>query len=149
MVESVIYNAMNKCKKQEIYYSTPKKLTWLSRPVYTQRIIISTLFTDLNKGKLLDTISKLNIVDYLEPLYKSIFLELRDYILGNTQEGKVDYNKYFTEISSKNDELLEGIITDIHMKSYELEDIEDGQIEELLTEQVDTLKEYAMVTSEV
>ena len=117
MVESVIYNAMNKCKKQEIYYSTPKKLTWLSRPVYTQRIIISTLFTDLNKGKLLDTISKLNIVDYLEPLYKSIFLELRDYILGNTQEGKVDYNKYFTEISSKNDELLEGIITDIHMKS--------------------------------
>ena len=149
MVESVIYNTMNKCKKQEIYYSTPKKLTWLSRPVYTQRIIISTLFTDLNKGKLLDTISKLNIVDYLEPLYKSIFLELRDYILGNTQEGKVDYNKYFTEISSKNDELLEGIITDIHMKSYELEDIEDGQIEELLTEQVDTLKEYAMVTSEV
>lgn len=149
MVESVIYNAMNKCKKQEIYYSTPKKLTWLSRPVYTQRIIISTLFTDLNKGKLLDTISKLNIVDYLEPLYKSIFLELRDYILGNTQEGKVDYNKYFTEISSKNDELLEGIITDIHMKSYELEDIEDEQIEELLTEQVDTLKEYAMVTSEV
>lgn len=149
MVESVIYNAMNKCKKQEIYYSTPKKLTWLSRPVYTQRIIISTLFTDLNKGKLLDTISKLNIIDYLEPLYKSIFLELRDYILGNTQEGKVDYNKYFTEISSKNDELLEGIITDIHMKSYELEDIEDEQIEELLTEQVDTLKEYAMVTSEV
>ena len=149
MVESVIYNAMNKCKKQEIYYSTPKKLTWLSRPVYTQRIIISTLFTDLNKGKLLDTISKLNIVDYLEPLYKSIFLELRDYILGNTQEGKVDYNKYFTEISSKNDELLEGIITDIHMKSYELEDIEDEQIEELLTEQVDTLKEYAMATSEV
>ena len=149
IVESVIYNAMNKCKKQEIYYSTPKKLTWLSRPVYTQRIIISTLFTDLNKGKLLDTISKLNIVDYLEPLYKSIFLELRDYILGNTQEGKVDYNKYFTEISSKNDELLEGIITDIHMKSYELEDIEDEQIEELLTEQVDTLKEYAMVTSEV
>ena len=149
MVESVIYNAMNKCKKQEIYYSTPKKLTWLSRPVYTQRIIISTLFTDLNKGKLLDTISKLNIVDYLEPLYKSIFLELRDYILGNTQDGKVDYNKYFTEISSKNDELLEGIITDIHMKSYELEDIEDEQIEELLTEQVDTLKEYAMVTSEV
>lgn len=149
MVESVIYNAMNKCKKQEIYYSTPKKLTWLSRPVYTQRIIISTLFTDLNKGKLLDTISKLNIVDYLEPLYKSIFLELRDYILGNTQDGKVDYNKYFTEISSKNDELLEGIITDIHMKSYELEDIEDEQIEELLTEQVDTLKEYAMATSEV
>lgn len=149
MVESVIYNAMNKCKKQEIYYSTPKKLTWLSRPVYTQRIIISTLFTDLNKGKLLDIISKLNIVDYLEPLYKSIFLELRDYILGNTQDGKVDYNKYFTEISSKNDELLEGIITDIHMKSYELEDIEDEQIEELLTEQVDTLKEYAMVTSEV
>ena len=149
MVESVIYNAMNKCKKQEIYYSTPKKLTWLSRPVYTQRIIISTLFTDLNKGKLLDTISKLNIIDYLEPLYKSIFLELRDYILGNTQEGKVDYNKYFTEISSKNDELLEGIITDIHMKSYELEDIEDEQIEELLTEQVDTLKEYAMATSEV
>ena len=35
------------------------------------------------------------------------------------------------------------------MKSYELEDIEDEQIEELLTEQVDTLKEYAMVTSEV
>ena len=61
----------------------------------------------------------------------------------------MDYNKYFTEISSKNDELLEGIITDIHMKSYELEDIEDEQIEELLTEQVDTLKEYAMVTSEV
>jgi len=149
MVESVIYNAMNKCKKQEIYYSTPKKLTWLSRPVYTQRIIISTLFTDLDKGKLLDTISRLNIVDYLEPLYKSIFLDLRDYILGNTQEGKIDYNKYFTEISSKNDELLEGIITDIHMKSYELEDIEDEQIEELLTEQVDTLKEYAMATSEV
>lgn len=147
--ESSIYNTMNQCKKMDLTYSQPKQLTWLSRPVYTQRIIISTLFSDLDKYKLLDTMQRLNIIEYLEPFYKNILLELRNYILSNNIDGKVDYNNYFTTISSKNDEFLEGIITDIHMKSYELEDIEDDQIEELLYEQIDTLKEYNLVESEV
>ena len=38
----------------------------------------------------------------------------------------------------------EDIVNDIHMKSYELEDISEEDLEQLLLEQIEVLKEYSI-----
>lgn len=145
--EDSIYKAIKKCNKDEIRYQSESKITWLERPVYAQRIILSTFFADFNIYNLLDCIEKLDISSYMEPFYNKILNSLKDYILKNIIDGKVDYNNYFTDILTYNDKYLEDVITDIHMKSYELEDIEESQLKELLEEQIETLRNYDMSVS--
>lgn len=142
--ETTIYKAMKECQKKDIYFQQDKKITWLDRPVFVQRMIISTFFANFNKYNLLNYIDSLKIDSYMEPYYGNILNRLMSYVLRNIKDGEVDYNEFFTEISSKQDNILEDIINDIHMKSYELEDIPEEDLEQLLLEQIDILKEYSM-----
>lgn len=147
--EDSIYKAVKKCNRDNIEYKNDSKITWLEKPVFTQRIILSTFFADFDIYDLINYIEKLEISKYMEPFYNKILNDLKNYVLKNVKDGKVDYNKYFTKISSYEDNYIEDVITDIHMKAYELEDIDDSQLEDLLKEQIETLRNYSINREEI
>lgn len=128
-----------------------ENITYDSRPVFAQKILLSTCFApNFNniKAKLLISV---NALDKMQPLYKKIFQELLSpYIDKYYLEHKkvnVDYSHFFSDITYNDNinEELKKIIIDIYMKAEMLEDFEDSDLDELIGEQIETLDEYVFV----
>ena len=126
-------------------------ISYDTRPVFAQKILLSTCFAN-NFNQLKTTfLVGMNALEYMEPFYKMIYNDyISPYIKKYINEPKVDFTDFFSELSC-NDEinpLIKKSIMDIYMKTEVYEDLDDSDSEELIDEQIETLKEYAIPTSE-
>ena len=122
-----------------------KNLTWDSRPVYAQKILLSMCFCpNFNTLKVLGYI-KMFALKYMEQFYKNIFNDyIYEYVKDNKDKLPIDYNSFFSElIYNKNiNNVIKDIIMDIYFKVDTLEDFTEEDVEDLIKEQIETLQEY-------
>ena len=122
-----------------------KNLTWDSRPVYAQKILLSMCFCpNFNTLKVLGYI-KMFALKYMEQFYKNIFNDyIYEYVKNNKDKLPIDYNSFFSElIYNKNiNNVIKDIIMDIYFKVDTLEDFTEEDVEDLIKEQIETLQEY-------
>ncbi len=120
-------------------------ITWDSRPIYAQKILLSTCFApNFDNFKACAELI-IRAQQYLDPFYKKILTEIiSPYILQFGPNKKIDFTEFFTKIlyDTNVSEIERKTITDIYMKVEQLEDFDNNELDELIDEQCDTLKEY-------
>ena len=145
---------------RKIKYYTEKQdkinaenITWDTRPIFAQKILLSMCFCDNFDVMLVLGQISLKAKEYFEPFYKSIF---EDYIykyaynwVKEYGDTPIDFTDFFTEINSENtNNLIRKTIMDAYFKAENLEDFTNEDIEELIDEQLESLTEYALPTYE-
>ena len=145
---------------RKIKYYTEKQdkinaenITWDTRPIFAQKILLSMCFCDNFDVMLVLGQISLKAKEYFEPFYKSIF---EDYIykyaynwVKEYGDTPIDFTDFFTEINSENtNSLIRKTIMDAYFKAENLEDFTNEDIEELIDEQLESLTEYDLPTYE-
>lgn len=150
--ENNIYTAIKRyTTKQDQLQSA--NITWDSRPVYAQKILLSMCFNP--NFDTINVITKIKILatDYMEPLYKNIFNNyIYEYIKKYRNEKNkdiIDFNDLFSELEYNKDssKIISDIIRECYLKTDIFEDLDNDDVNELIEEQIDTLKEYVIDTS--
>ena len=145
---------------RKIKYYTEKQdkinaenITWDTRPIFAQKILLSMCFCDNFDVMLVLGQIALKAKEYFEPFYKSIF---EDYIykyaynwVKEHGDVPIDFTDFFTEINSENtNNLIRKTIMDAYFKAENLEDFTNEDVEELINEQLESLVEYDLPTYE-
>lgn len=129
-----------------------ENITWDNRPVYAQKNLLSLCFCENFNILRVALAIKYQALEYMEPFYKEIFSDiLEPYIQANIVDNKVDYSNLFLDLNydSNINELIRKTIYDICMKTENFEDFDAEDLEDLIFEQIETLKEWSVPTSEV
>lgn len=133
-------------KKIKNYIERKEKLdteniTWDSRPVFAQKILLSICFAP-NFNNVVAT-QKVSFMakDYMEPFYRNILKDIIEpYILKHK-----NFNELFSDIMYNDNvsEVTRKTLLDIYLKVEQLEDFEPDDLEYLIQEQIETLEEYS------
>ena len=84
----------------------------------------------------------------MEDFYKNILCDIIAPYIDNqykeTGSESINFDKFFSEIVHNKDidTTIQNTIVDCYMKSEQLEDLDDEDLEELISEQISTLKDY-------
>lgn len=158
LVSNVLMIPQNDIYKKIKWYTENKdkleseNITWDNRPIYAQKTLLSLCFCD-NFNTVRTALAIKNFaLEYMEPFYKELFSNIiKPYIETHVVDNKVDYNDFFLDINYNKDinELTRKTLYDIYMKIENFEDFDPEDVEELIFEQVETLKEWSVPTSEV
>lgn len=126
-------------------------LTWDSRPIYAQKILLSICFcSNFNIPKIVSYIY-IKATENMDNYYKNIFLNiLLPYISKFKQNETVTFNDFFNELLYNDiDEEIRKTLTDVYLKAEQLEDFTDEEAEMLVDEQIQTLKEYVITEQKI
>lgn len=124
--------------------------TFDNRPIYAQKILLSTCFCPNFSNVRAVADIKLYAVNLLEPFYKNIFLELIYPYVAQKQTSKVDFKDFFNDLiyNENISELVKKTVIDIYMKIENFEDFEESDLDDLIKEQIETLREYSIPTEQ-
>lgn len=141
---------------RKIKYFTEKQdklntenISWDSRPIFAQKILLSMIFCpNFDTYRVLALIN-FNVLNLMDSFYKSIFTE---YIFKYVDEWikqygqtPINFSKLFSDLKYNNtNELIYKTIMDIYFKIENFEDLTNDDLDDLVQEQVDTLKEYVI-----
>lgn len=141
---------------RKIKYFTEKQdklntenISWDSRPIFAQKILLSMIFCpNFDTYRVLALIN-FNVLNLMDSFYKSIFTE---YIFKYVDEWikqygqtSINFSKLFSDLKYNNtNELIYKTIMDIYFKIENFEDLTNDDLDDLVQEQVDTLKEYVI-----
>lgn len=132
-------------KKEKIDASN---LKWDSKPIYAQKILVSACFAKNFPQYKACSLVYLYAFKHMDDFYKMIMSQhIIPYISAEhkkTDSEKISFDRFFSEIMHNDniDNLIKDTIMDCYMKSEQLSDLEEEDLEELIVEQVSTLKEY-------
>lgn len=119
-----------------------ENITWDNKPVYAQKVLLSIcLAPNFDHKKSLSLVS-LYAENLMEPFYKNILNDIiKPFILA--QSKNIDLNEMFTNINYGGvDDVVKQTIINCYMKIDQFEDFTDEDLEELIQEQCETLKEW-------
>lgn len=119
-----------------------ENITWDNKPVYAQKVLLSIcLAPNFDYKKSLSLVS-LYAENLMEPFYKNILNDIiKPFILS--QSKNVDLNEMFTNVNHGGvDDVVKQTIINCYMKIDQFEDFTDEDLEELIQEQCETLKEW-------
>ena len=119
-----------------------ENITWDNKPVYAQKVLLSIcLAPNFDYKKSLSLVS-LYAENLMEPFYKNILNDIiKPFILS--QSKNVDLNEMFTNVNHGGvDDIVKQTIINCYMKIDQFEDFTDEDLEELIQEQCETLKEW-------
>lgn len=137
-------------RKVKIYIEKQDKqtlddITYDSRPVFIQKILLSMCFApNFNNYSIMNNIILL-AKEHLEPFYKNILINIiQPYIISHKNDEHIDFTQFFSNIMYSDDikELERKTILDIYLKTEQLEDFTQDDVENLLDEQINILKTY-------
>lgn len=124
-------------------------VTWDSRPVFIQKMLLSMCFApNFNNYSTASNISFLT-QDYIEPFYKNLLNNLIiPYIKKQGAVEHTDFKAFFEDVlyNENISELERETLTDIYMKTEQLEDFTQDDVQELIEEQLSILKQYKYTT---
>lgn len=143
--ENDIYRKIKiKLDNKEIEKS--KNITWDNRPVYAQKILLSTCFAPNFDNKKAVLLLSLHAESLMESFYKNIFNDLVKPYIQKSETDKIDFNEFFTELNYNEDisELVKKTIMDIYVKIEQFEDFNNNDLESLIQEQCETLQEWSV-----
>ena len=128
-----------------------ENLTWDSRPIYAQKILLSCCFSkNFNIPKIASYIY-IKASEHMDKYYRSIFLNIILPYISKFKTEEIDFSEMFNELlySDSIDEEIRKTITDVYLKSEQLEDFDDEDAEPLVEEQIQTLKEYVITEQKI
>lgn len=150
--ENDIYRKLKYYTEKQDKINT-ENITWDSRPVYAQKILLSMCFCQnlCLKEVLAYIVTK--ALRYMEPFYTTIFNNyIFEYVkkwVKENGEAPVDFTEFFNDLNSEDsNNLIRKTIMDAYFKAENLEDFTDEDIEELVSEQCESLMEYSIPTYE-
>ena len=126
------------------------------RPIYAQKIIISSIFYENFSISRVFMLIKCRAISYMEEKYKEICRIIYAYvnkncsINGNTKTEEVDFSKFINEIEYREDitDNIRETIMDCYLKREQLEDLTNDDLDDLIVEQVESIKEFCAVKQE-
>ena len=131
---------VEKQDKQALY-----NITYDSRPVFIQKMLLSMCFApNFDNHSIMNSIILL-AKEYLEPFYKNILINIiKPYIDKNKNNKPIDFTVFFSDVlyNENIEDLERKTILDIYLKTEQLEDFTQNDVEELLKEQINILKTY-------
>lgn len=145
--ETDIYKKIKFFEQKQNKLNT-SNITWDSKPVYAQKILISTCFCNIfDTNEVIIAIKCSEALEKMEEYYKNIFLNyILPYVGSKEQQSlpKVDYTEFFNNITNNKDisDEIKETIMDCYFKSESLEEFEPDDYRNLIQEQIDTLDEY-------
>lgn len=151
--ENDIYRKL-KYRVQQEEKEQNENITYDSRPVFAQKILLSTLFAPNFNNVNAKFIISVNALENMQALYKNIFKDIvSPYIekqFLKTKNTHINYSEFFSDLNYNENiqEDIKKILIDIYMKTEMLEDLDDSDLEELIEEQIETLKEYVFTETE-
>lgn len=132
-------------KKEKI---NSENLKWDSKPIYAQKILISICFAKNFPQYKACSLVYLYAYKHMDDFYKML---LSEYIIPyiseehkKTNDEKISFDRFFSEFihNESTDNLIKDTIIDCYMKSEQLSDLDEEDLDELIKEQVITLKEF-------
>ena len=141
-------------RKVKIYVEKQDKIetenvTWDSRPVFIQKMLLSMCFApNFNNYSTASNILFL-AQDYMEPFYKNMLNNLvLPYIKQQGNIEHTDFKPFFDDLmyNDKVNDIERETLTDIYMKTEQLEDFTQDDVQELVEEQLNILKQYKYTT---
>ena len=126
-----------------------ENITWDSRPVFVQKMLLSMCFApNFNNFSTASNILFL-AQDYMEPFYKNMLNNLiLPYIKQQGDIEHIDFKPFFDDLmyNDKVNDVERETLTDIYMKTEQLEDFTQDDVQELIEEQMNILKQYKYTT---
>ena len=126
-----------------------ESITWDSRPVFVQKMLLSMCFApNFNNFSTASNILFL-AQDYMEPFYKNMLNNLiLPYIKQQGDIEHTDFKPFFDDLmyNDKVNDVERETLTDIYMKTEQLEDFTQDDVQELIEEQMNILKQYKYTT---
>lgn len=144
-------------RKVKIYVEKQDKqaldnITYDSRPVFIQKMLLSMCFApNFDNHSIMNSIILL-AKEYLEPFYKNILINIiKPYIDKNKNNKPIDFTVFFSDVlyNENIEDLERKTILDIYLKTEQLEDFTQNDVEELLKEQINILKTYKYRESDI
>ena len=138
-------------KKIKFYEQKQNKLntaniTWDSKPVYAQKILLSMCFCekfDLNRV-MCSIVTE--TIDKMEEFYQNIFKNIIYPYVYNKRwsKEKFTYSYFFNDLPNNSDisDEIKKTIMDCYFKSESLEEFDSDDYLDLIREQLETLEEY-------
>lgn len=148
--ENDIYKKL-KYRTQQKEKAQLEDVTYDKRPVFAQKVLLSICFAPNFNNIEATLMVGVNTKDKMEPFYRNIF---NDYILpyvaqykknhGDDNCTSVDFSDLFSSINHDENisSQIKSTILDAYMKTEMFEDFDNGDLYDLIEEQLDTLKEY-------
>ena len=126
-----------------------ENITWDSRPVFVQKMLLSMCFApNFNNFSTASNILFL-AQDYMEPFYKNMLNNfILPYIKQQDNVEHTDFKPFFDDLmyNDKVNDVERETLTDIYMKTEQLEDFTQDDVQELIEEQINILKQYKYTT---
>lgn len=144
-------------RKVKIYVEKQDKLEtenvkWDSRPVFVQKMLLSMCFApNFNNFSTASNISLL-AQDYMEPFYKNMLNNLViPYIKNQGDKEHTDFKPFFDDLmyNESVSDIERETLTDIYMKTEQLEDFTQEDVPDLIEEQLNILKQYKYTTVDI
>lgn len=120
-----------------------ENITWDNKPVYAQKVLLSIcLAPNFNYKRALSLVS-LYAENLMEPFYKNILNNIIKPLILSQNTSEINLNEMFTDINHGDiDNIIKQTIINCYMKVEQFEDLTEDDLEELIQEQCETLKEW-------
>lgn len=125
-------------------------ITWDSRPVYAQKVLLSMCFAPQFNTIQTALLINQKVLEYMEPFYKNVFKLVLNYIVQHRSDTNISFKEFFNNVSYDDDisDVEKKVLSEAYMKVDNFEDLDSDDLPELIDEQIETLKEYVLPTSE-
>lgn len=145
--ENDIYRAIKKYTEKTIMEAN-NNITWETKPVYAQKIMLSSIFYNKFDTIRAGTYIAMKALNLLEGYYRYIFKDIiAPFILKEDfKNGKLTFKDFLNDVQYDDNinEEVKNTILDIYFKSEQLDDFESEDLDTLLEEQIETLKEWSI-----
>lgn len=118
------------------------------RPIYAQKILLSSIFYENFSSNRALALIKLEAYDLMEAKYQQVYEILWEYInhQNSLNATNIDFSKFMNEIQYREDitDSVRETIMDCYLKREQLEELTADDLDDLIDEQVDSLKEFVV-----
>lgn len=135
-----------KAVKKEI-----SNIKYENKAIYAQKMLLSTCFYENFNNVSAVLQINLGVKEYLEPFYRNIFVDyIYPYVLQNQDSEKIDFTKFFSDLmyDEESDDIIVETLLDIYIKKDNFEDFTEEDMDLVIREQKETLKEWSLPTGE-
>lgn len=120
-----------------------ENITWDNKPVYAQKVLLSICLAPNFSSKRALSLVSLYAENLMEPFYKNILNNIIKPLILSQNTSEINLNEMFTDINHGGvDNIIKQTIINCYMKVEQFEDLTEDDLEELIQEQCETLKEW-------
>lgn len=120
-----------------------ENITWDNKPVYAQKVLLSICLAPNFGFKRALSLVSLYAENLMEPFYKNILNNIIKPLILSQNTSEINLNEMFTDINHGDvDNIIKQTIINCYMKVEQFEDLTEDDLEELIQEQCETLKEW-------